>query len=140
MEAVNARSSRRWLIWSFLPACLLGCGPADPSTSSIRMTSGEPGAETTPLVRVTPIKPARKTLVRWSEQPGQIEAFEETPLFAKLAGYVEKMHVDIGDPVTGPLVDDSGKVTREGQLLVDLSVPELHEELAQKEAAVGQAQ
>jgi RND family efflux transporter MFP subunit len=104
------------------------------------MASGEPGATATPLVRVTPIKPARKALVRWTEQPGHIEAFEETPLFAKVAGYVEKMHVDIGDSVTGPQIDEAGKVVREGQLLAELSVPELHEEYQQKEAAIGQAQ
>jgi len=104
------------------------------------MASGEPGASSAPLIRVTPIKPARKTLVRWTEQPGHIEAFEETPLFAKVAGYVEKMHVDIGDPVNGPQLDEAGKVIREGQLLAELAVPELHEEYQQKEAAIGQAQ
>jgi RND family efflux transporter MFP subunit len=104
------------------------------------MAAGESGASAAPLVRVTPIKPVRKTLVRFTEQPGQIEAFEETPLYAKLAGYVEKMHVDIGDPITGPHHDESGKVVREGQLLAELSVPELHEELLQKEAAIGEAQ
>jgi RND family efflux transporter MFP subunit len=88
---------------------------------------------------VTPITPVRKTLVRWTVQPGQIEAFEETPLFAKLPGYVEKMHVDIGDQVTGPQFDNNDKIVREGQLLVELSVPELDEELQQKEASVGQA-
>jgi multidrug efflux pump subunit AcrA (membrane-fusion protein) len=78
--------------------------------------------------------------VRWTEQPGQIEAFEETPLYAKLAGYVEKMYVDIGDLVTGPQFDEQGKVSREGQLLAELSIPELDEEFQQKEAAIGQAQ
>jgi RND family efflux transporter MFP subunit len=130
-------------------ACLLvgalafsGCGPGDvtgntAAGSGSRQQSSNAGDAA--LVKVTPIKPVRKTLVRWTVQPGQIEAFEETPLFAKLASYVEKMHVDIGDRVTGPQFDSDGHVVREGQLLVELSVPELDEELAQKEAAVGQA-
>jgi len=90
-------------------------------------------------MRVAPIRPVRKTLIRWTVQPGQLEAFEETPLYAKLAGYVEKMHVDIGDRVTGPQLDDEGKVVREGQVLAELAVPELNEEYDQKAAAIGQA-
>ncbi len=104
------------------------------------MASADSGTSSIPLVRVTPIKPVRKTLVRWTEQPGHIEAFEETPLFAKVSGYVEKMHVNIGDRVTGPLFDEQGMVVREGELLAELAVPELHQEYQQKEAAIGQAQ
>jgi RND family efflux transporter MFP subunit len=130
---------RHCLPFLILTALIPGCGPTDAGGESMRMTGGEGGAESA-LMRVVPIRPERKTLVRWTEQPGQIEAFEETPIYAKVAGYIEKMHVDIGDPVTGPQFDDSGKIVREGQLLVELSVPELHEELIQKEAAVGQAQ
>src|SRR5262249_37763100 len=114
-----------------LAALAAGCGTGS-GTDAMRMAAGDSSASTAPLVRCTPIKPARKTLVRYTEQPGQIEAFEETPLYAKLAGYVEKMHVDIGDFITGPQHDESGKIVREGQLLAELSVPELHEELLQK--------
>lgn len=136
---------RIFAVWPQCGALLMvlaGCGPGETAANS--GAGGSAGRSDTaggagPLVKVTPITPARKTLVRWTEQPGQIEAFEETPLFAKLASYVEKMHVDIGDRVTGPQYDDQGKLVREGQLLVELSVPELDEELAQKEAAVGQA-
>ena len=79
-------------------------------------------------VPVAAARPARKTLRLESVQPGQIEAFEQTPLFAKLPAYVEKLHVDIGDRVEA------------GQILVDLFLPELRDELRQKEAAVAQAQ
>ena len=79
-------------------------------------------------MRVTAARPVRKTLRLESVQPGQIEAFEQTPLFAKLPGYVEKLHVDIGDRVEA------------NQLLVELFLPELKDELRQKEAAVVQAQ
>jgi RND family efflux transporter MFP subunit len=98
---------------------------------------GEGGA---PLVRVRPVHPARKTLVRWIEQSGQIGALEESPLYAKVAGYVEKIHVDVGDAVAGPQFDGEGKLVREGQLLIELDVPEIHEEFQQKRALVGQAQ
>ena len=129
-----------WLPVLVLAALLAGCGPTDSAGEPMRMASGESSDAAAALVRVTPIKPVRKTLTRETSQPGQIEAFEETPLYAKLAGYVEKMHVDIGDPISGPELDDAGKIVRDGQLLAELSVPELHEELLQKEAAIGEAQ
>lgn len=114
-----------------------GCQPPDKAAESDALGSS---SATGPLMRITPIQPARKTLVRWTEQPGQIEAFEETPLYAKVAGYVEKMYVDIGDPIEGPRFDDKNEAVSEGQVLAELSVPELHDELQQKQAAIGQAE
>jgi RND family efflux transporter MFP subunit len=62
------------------------------------------------------------------EQPGfNIEAFQETPLYAKISGYVRTWKVDIGDPVT------------QGQILAELDVPEMVVEVKQKEAALRQA-
>ena len=61
-------------------------------------------------------------------QPARIEAFEETPLFAKVTGYVKKIHKDIGDPVGA------------GEALVTLDVPELADDVAQKEALLAQAE
>src|SRR3954454_19362435 len=54
---------------------------------------------TTALDRVTASKPVRKMLKLITTQPGRIEAFEEAPLFPKLAGYVQEVFVDIGDTV-----------------------------------------
>lgn len=90
------------------------------------------------LVRVTPIKPTRESLVRFTEQPGQIAAIEEAPIYAKVSGYVRKVHVDIGDKVTGPVYDD-GKLVTAGQTLLEIDVPELEKELAQRNAAIEQA-
>ena len=141
-----------WLLCSGLAAFASGCDSAntgavsadgklagidEPADRADPLTAESPVAE--PPVKVTPISPVRKTLVRWIEQPGQIEAIEETPLYARLTGYVQKIHVDMGDLVTGPQVDEQGKVTREGQLLIELTIPELDEEYQQKEAAIGLA-
>jgi RND family efflux transporter MFP subunit len=75
-----------------------------------------------PSVRV--VTPERAIIHREVSQPGAIEAFEETPVFAKVAGYVKKWHVDLGDGV------------RKGQVLAELSVPELEVELEQKESLI----
>lgn len=76
---------------------------------------------------VTIAKPERTTLRRAIRQPGAIEAFERTPLYARVAGYVEDVRRDIGDRV------------HRGDVLVKLSVPELEEEVKEKEARVAQA-
>jgi RND family efflux transporter MFP subunit len=81
----------------------------------------------------------KKTSIRWTiEQPGTIQPFEVTALVAKLPGYVEKLHVDAGDRVTGPSVDKDGKPVP-GTLLVELSIPEIEQEHKQKEAQKLQA-
>lgn len=89
-------------------------------------------------VRVTPIKPVRKTLTRYVEQPGQIAALEEAPIYAKVSGYVKAVHVDIGDQVTGPMYEEN-KLQQSGDLLLEIEVPELEQDLAQKEASIEQA-
>lgn len=80
------------------------------------------------VLRVTTVKPTKTTLKRVTEQPGRVEPFEQAPLFSKVAGYVEKVHVDLGDKVEA------------GDMLVELSVPELRDELKQKLALHSQSQ
>src|SRR5205823_7619286 len=72
-------------------------------------------------------RPERRTLTRLIEQPARVEAFEQTPIFAKIAGYVGKVHVEIGSRVDT------------GGLLAELWVPEMVEQLRQKETLVAQA-
>src|SRR4051794_24394966 len=95
---------------SVLPLLLTGCSPAGTAaSSSVESAHG--------AMRVTPIKAVRKTLVRTTEQPGQIEAFEETAIHAKLAGFVKKVHVDIGDKVVGPSQLSIDQPEKPGQIL-----------------------
>ncbi|MBM3970930.1 MAG: efflux RND transporter periplasmic adaptor subunit [Planctomycetes bacterium] len=114
---------------------LTGCtssGGDEPSATTVNESAH--GA-----MRVAPIKPIRKTLVRITEQPGQIEAFEETAIHAKLAGFVKKVHVDLGDKVTGPSRISTDQPQQPGQILAELEIPELDAELKQKQAFVAQA-
>jgi multidrug efflux pump subunit AcrA (membrane-fusion protein) len=80
------------------------------------------------VTRVEVVKPERATIRRSTVQPGQIEAYEATPIYAKVSGYVQKWDVDIGAKV------------RKGQVLAVLSVPELDAEAEQKEATVEEAE
>lgn len=91
-------------------------------------------------VAVTVVTPVRRDLQRTIEQPATVEAFEETPILGRIPGYVQRVLVDIGDRVKGPIFDDKGRVTQPGQLLAELAVPEVEEELRQKQALVAQAE
>jgi len=99
-----------------------GCGRGAPQPEKTAAAA----AATIPQVAAA--KPIRKTLGLTTTQPGRIEAFETTPLHAKVAGYVEAVLTDIGDPVS------------KDQVLVRLSIPELRDDLLQKEALVASAQ
>ena len=77
---------------------LLGCEKTS-SVAAPAAAASSSSAGAQPPIKVTPIKPVQKTLVRMVEQPGQVEAFEVAPLFAKVTGYVQKLNVDLGDKV-----------------------------------------
>jgi HlyD family secretion protein len=106
-------------------AFLTGCEPGLPSASK----TGEnvaPQAAVEQTVRLT--RPERKTVLHPFEQPGfNIEPFQETSIYARITGYVQKWNADIGDCV------------KEGQILAVLHVPEMEVEVQQKQAAVRQA-
>jgi RND family efflux transporter MFP subunit len=74
------------------------------------------------------VHPEKKEVRRLIERPGfNIEAYERTPLYAKIAGYVQKWNVDMGDTV------------RKDEILAELYIPEMEVEIKQKQAAVRQA-
>lgn len=80
------------------------------------------------LDRVTAGVPIKKTLQLFTEQPGRVVAFEETPILSKLPGYVESVQFDIGDKVA------------KGQVLVRINAPEYKDQLEQKRGLLGQAE
>jgi RND family efflux transporter MFP subunit len=84
--------------------------------------------EAPPVATVTTVKPERTTVRRRIELPGQVEASEQTNLEARIAGFVQRVHVDVGDRV------------RNGQVLAELAVPELEQERKQKQAVVALAE
>jgi multidrug efflux pump subunit AcrA (membrane-fusion protein) len=93
-------------------------------------------------VAVSVVHPERKSIGRVVEQPGTIQAFEETLLYARVPGYVRRLRseVDIGYLIRGPKYDESGKETEPGEVLAELVVPELEEESKQKQAMVRQVE
>src|SRR5437899_2288022 len=109
------------LIW--LLSLVAGCQQspdAGAKAAAKKVGDAEPPA-------MTMVKPQHRTLHRTVELPGTVQAFQETPLYAKIAGYVKTWNKDIGAAV------------QEGEVLAELSVPEIVAELQRKEALVKQA-
>lgn len=73
-------------------------------------------------------KVVSKRVVRTVELPGEFYPFLSTELHAKVAGYVENVLVD------------RGSIVRQGELLVQLSAPELDARITQAQAQVSAAE
>jgi RND family efflux transporter MFP subunit len=97
----------------------------------------QPGAT---AVRVPVVAPERKTIRRTIEQPAHLEAFEQTPLYARIAGYLASIDVDMGDRIQGPKADTDGRSSAPGQTLAVIAAPELEATVEQKKALVAQAE
>jgi RND family efflux transporter MFP subunit len=55
--------------------------------------------------------------------PGTLQAYEESPIFARTNGYLVRWYKDIGSPI------------RQGELLAEIDTPEIDQELMQTRAA-----
>ncbi len=60
--------------------------------------------------------------------PGRLQPWAEAPVYARTSGYIRAWHVDIGAHV------------RAGQVLADIDAPEVDQQLAAAQAALGVAQ
>src|SRR5882672_7652907 len=60
--------------------------------------------------------------------PGMIQAFSQSPIYARVDGYVRAWHADIGTHVT------------KGQLLAEIDAPEVDQQLNQARAMLNQAE
>jgi RND family efflux transporter MFP subunit len=122
-------SRQRWVLVLVLVAGtvpLLAVGCRRPSSADKAKADAETASSQT---SVSVVSPQRKTVRRPIKRPGfNIEAYQSTAIFAKISGYVDKWHFDMGAPV------------RKGQVMAELFVPEMDVEVQLKEAAVGQAQ
>src|SRR5262245_19385956 len=107
----------RLLLGCGLSALVVSLSAGCQSSHATADAATPPAAGADALVRVTPISAVRKKLVRFTEQPGQIAPLEETPMLAKIGGYIRRVNVDIGDRVKGPVYE--GDTLKEpGQALI----------------------
>ncbi len=69
--------------------CLAGCRHPHPAARN--------PIQVEPQVQI--VQAEMRTISRTVGQPGFITAYEQTPLYPKIAGYIEKWNVDIGDRI-----------------------------------------
>jgi RND family efflux transporter MFP subunit len=92
---------------------------------SAELAAAAPAASDTP---VAVVRATRSDAIQDVSFPGNVQAFVETPIYARTAGYLTKWYVDIG-----------GKV-QAGQLLAVIDTPEVDQQLRQAQAAQLQAE
>lgn len=78
-----------------------------------------------PEVRVATVRPSGDLMK--ITLPATTTAFEAANIFARTSGYVEKRYVDIGDRV------------KKGDLLAEITAPELDQQIAQAQATLAQS-
>lgn len=101
--------------WVILLACgpLLGCPQASPAP---------PGTGAHPLQRVTVARVTSQKLSKRIRVTGELQAYRSVTLHAKVQGFVERIDVDRGSAV------------KQGQVLAQLSAPEIAAQRAELEA------
>lgn len=78
-----------------------------------------------PEVRVATVRPSGDLMK--ITLPATTTAFEAANIFARTSGYIEKRYVDIGDRV------------KKGDLLAEITAPELDQQIAQAQATLAQS-
>ena len=106
-------------------AVVFWAGMEAASVLGSRAPSGSSARVELPVVKVAPAERGPSTIVL--ALPGDITAFEDSPVYARVNGYVRRWTVDIGARV------------RAGDLLAEIETPELHQQLKQAQALVLQA-
>ncbi len=98
-----------------LPALFLwGCSSGDKVHADNQSTA--------PHVAV--VKATRQTISSKLEIASELQPFQEINVYAKVSGYIRKLHIEWGSHV------------KRGQLLAELEIPELQQQLQQDEASV----
>src|SRR5947209_14279134 len=127
-EAPTRRSGKRLLWFLLIPVVLVTS--AFIGTTARHKTSRQLDAATKSLEAQTVkvIHPRHGKASSDLTLPGMIQAFSQSPIYARVDGYVRTWYVDIGTHVT------------KGQLLAEIDALEVDQQLNQARAVLNQAQ
>lgn len=116
----------RWALLAFGAVLVVGLGIEGLKLFEQRQTrSASASRDVVPVVRV--VAAARGPAESELALPGDITALEDSPVYARVNGYVRRWLVDIGARV------------KSGDLLAEIETPELQQQLKQAQALVLQA-
>jgi RND family efflux transporter MFP subunit len=132
-ERTSSRRSRRWAgrLLGVGALLLLGGGVAVgawrfQAQQQAAVATAELQQDLVPQLRTATVKPGSATVL--VSLPGTTLAFTTADIFARASGYVDKRNVDIGDHV------------KAGQLLAEISAPEIDDQIAQAQATLSQSE
>jgi membrane fusion protein (multidrug efflux system) len=113
--------------WLDLPGkffALLAAVAVGALTSCGRSTTAESQTHSPPDIEVQTVHPRRGQITRSITLPGEVKAYQQATLYAKVAGYLKTITVDKGDFV------------KAGALLAEIEVPELLADVTKYKAEV----
>jgi multidrug efflux pump subunit AcrA (membrane-fusion protein) len=93
-----------------------------------RVPHNAPSLAADALSTVTTVHPRLQNNYASLTLPATVSAWEEAPVYAQVAGYMDRMRVDIGSRV------------RKGDVMAHIAVPELQQSLADAKARLEEAQ
>ncbi len=105
-------------------ACLCSCGSSDKGGAQ-KETSASADQNAEQVVKVIPVKEG--FLNESLTLPGELRAYEDVPIHAKVEGYIESIIVD------------RGSVVKKGDKMITIFCPELVEKLREAQAKVSSA-
>lgn len=112
-----------------LATCLfIGCTGVPLLVASCSSNPAKEGLDPTTAPTVAAARVRRADLTRALAVTAEFRPFQEVEVHAKVAGYVKRIYVDVGDHV------------KDGQLIAVLEIPELQDEVQTAEASVGKSQ
>jgi RND family efflux transporter MFP subunit len=127
-KATSPRSGKRLLWFLVIPVLLAGFAFFEMQT---RAKENQQLVITTKALDVQPVRVIHAERGKSSSDltlPGMIQAFSQSPVYARVDGYVRTWYVDIGARVT------------KGQLLAEIDAPEVDQQLNQARAMLNEAQ
>ena len=128
LKVNSSLPSKRKLILLTLSVLLTGAAALFNGSCS-RASKVEATGSTTPDASTVAVAKATvEGLSRGLNLTAEFKPFQEVDLMAKVAGYVKKINVDVGDRV------------REGQVLATLEIPEMADDRARAQAGVDRSQ
>jgi RND family efflux transporter MFP subunit len=127
-EAVRPRRGRRLLWFLLIPAVLatsafFGARARQRTNEELQATTTSLDVQTVQVIHLQ-----RGASTSDLTLPGMIQALSQSPVYARVDGYVRTWYGDIGTPVT------------KGQLLAEIDAPEVDQQLNQARAALSQVE
>jgi RND family efflux transporter MFP subunit len=128
-EVMNNKRSGKRLLWFLFIPVLLATSAFFVAQARQKVSQQLVGTTKSLEVQtVNVIHPQRGKSSSDLTLPGMIQAFSQSPIYARVDGYVRTWYVDIGTHVT------------KGQLLAEIDAPEVDQQLNQARAMLSQAE